>query len=620
MFPTALRAILLASLAFSPAAAIADQNVTAHGISAFGDLKYPPDFEHFDYVNPEAPKGGTMSFRGFLASQTFDSLNPFILKGEAAQGLERLYDTLLARAYDEPDAVYGLLAESIEYPPDRSWVIYNLRPDARFSDGHPVTADDVVFTVETLQAEGSPRIQLRLKDIASATALSSNAVRIDFAEGVPTRDLISDFGQVEILPRHYYDEVPFAESTLEPPLGSGPYEVARVDAGRSITYCRDPDYWGADLPVNIGKDNFECVRYEFFADTTAAFEAFKAGEFLFQEEFSSANWATAYDFPALDKGWVKLEVLPDGRAAGAQGFWFNLRRPQFQDPRVREAIGMMFNFEWSNQTLFSGLYNRTDSFWENTSMQAEGVPEGAEAEVLDSLGHLMTPEFREALMTRPAYTPPVADPGTQVDRALLRRAGRLLTEAGWIVGEDGIRRNEAGQKLTLDFADDSPAFERIILPFIANLERLGVEATHTLLDPAQMEERQKTFEYDVIVARFSLPLSPSVELRELFGSASADQPGTFNLTGLADPLVDELVERIIGAPDRETLEVHVRALDRILRARQIWVPNWNKGEFWIAYWDVFDRPKVKPTYDRGHDYWWFDQQKHDALVAQGALR
>ncbi len=595
--------------------ATAGEVTKSHGFSTFGELKYPPDFKHFDYVNPDAPKGGTMSFRGTGASQTFDSLNPFILKGEPVQGYGYLYDTLLARAYDEPDAVYGLLAESIEYPEDRSWVIYTLRPEARFADGAPVTPDDVVFTIEALQTMGNPLFRVAVEDIETAEVLDEHRVKVTFKDGASTRDLPGQVGELYILPRHYYDTVAFDESTLDPPLGSGPYLVKDVQPGRTITYCRDPDYWGADLPVNVGANNFDCIRYEYYADNTAAFEAFKAGAYVFHEEFYSALWATGYDFPALDKGWVKRDVIPDGRPSGAQGFWFNLRRPQFQDIRVREAIGLMFNFEWSNESLFYGLYERTQSFWQGSNLAASGLPEGAELAVLEEFRNRLPPE----IFTEPAYVPPVSGP-RQLDRKMLRRASDLLDAAGWEVGEDGLRRNAAGEVLKLEIADDSPAFERIVIPYVDNLRAAGIDASHALIDPAQFEERRENFDYDITIGRFSLPLSPSIELRTLYGSASADQPGSYNLTGLKDPVVDALIARIIAAGDRATLTARVHALDRVLRAKQIWVPQWTKGTHWLAYWDIFGRPEIKPTYDRGVDFWWIDQAKLDALKAQGALR
>ncbi|MGI9394545.1 MAG: extracellular solute-binding protein [Boseongicola sp.] len=588
--------------------------ISSHGISAFGELKYPIDFPHFDYVNPNAPKGGTISFRGTLASQTFDSLNPFILVGEPAQGIERIYDTLLVRAYDEADAVYGLLAEQIEYPDDRTWVVFTLREGARFSDGAPVTAEDVVFTFQTLKTDGSPLYQITLKDVAEVKALSDREVRIDFAEDASTRDLISEVGQIEILPKHYYDLVDFTRSTLEPPIGSGPYVVDRLEAGRSITYCRNPDYWAPDLPVNMGKNNFDCFRYEYFTDSTAAFEALKAGVYLFHEEFFSAIWATGYDFPSLEKGWVQREVISDNRPSGAQGFWFNMRLPKFQDRRVREAVGKMFNFEWSNESLFYGLYARTDSFWEGSLMQANDLPENEELELLE--------EFKDRLpqsvFTDPAYVPSISSTRT-MDRAAARAASVFLDDAGWIIGQDGLRRNSAGKVLTIRFIDDGPAFERIILPFIENLSAIGIDASFELIDPAQMEERMETFDYDIVVARFVLPLSPSIELRTLFGSESANARGTYNLTGISDEVVDELIDLIIQADNRSVLTTRVKALDRVLRDRIIWVPNWFKGAHWIAYWDVFGRPLEKPLYNRGIDYWWWDQEKYQRLRDLGAL-
>ena len=588
---------------------------TAHGISAFGDLANPPNFPHFDYVNPDAPKGGTMSFRGALASQTFDSLNYFILAGEPAQGLWHIYDQLMVRDFGDPDAVYGLLAEKIEYPEDRSWVIYTLREGARFADGESVMSDDVAWTIDALKTEGNPRWQIMLEDVMGAEVLSDREVKVTFREGAQTRDLISTVGQLYILPKHYYETVEFNRSTLEPPLGSGPYVVSEVDAGRNITYCRNPNYWAADLNVNVGHWNFDCIRYEYFADTTAAFEALKAGVYLFHEEFFSAIWATGYDFPALERGWVIRKEIPDGRSSGAQGFWLNMRQEKFQDRRVREAIGMMFNFEWSNDTLFYGLYERTNSFWENSPMQAEGMLSGEELSVLEPFRD----QLPERIFTEEAFVPPISTT-RKTDRGLVRKANALLEDAGWVIGDDGQRRNAAGEVLSLRIIDDGPSFERIALPFIENLKLIGIDASWDLIDAAQYQERQKNFDYDVVIGRFALPSSPSVELYTLFGSQSADRPDTFNLSGVKDPVVDALIAKIIEAKDRDTLNARVKALDRVLRDKIIWVPNWYKGTHWIAYWDVFGHPETKPPFDRGTDTWWFEQEKYDALVAEGALR
>ncbi|WP_227417948.1 extracellular solute-binding protein [Roseitranquillus sediminis] len=605
----------IVSLCASPLAAQTDV-IVSHGISAFGDLKYPEGFPHFEYVNPDAPRGGTMSFRGVLASRTFDSLNLFILKGEPAQGLELVHDTLLTRSADEPDAAYGLIAESMEYPPDRSWIVFNLRPEARFSDGEPLTSEDVVFTFETLKTQGRPQYRIALADVESARALGPHSVRFDFAPGASTRDLPMVVGDLEILPAHYYAEVPFDTSTLEPPVSSGAYVVSDVSPGRNITYCRSRDYWGEGLAVNVGTHNFDCVRYEYFADSTAAFEALKAGAYLFHEEFSSAIWAQGYDFPAVERGWVIRDELRDERPSGTQGFWLNLRREKMQDPRLREALGLLFNFEWTNATLFHGLYTRTDSFWENTTMQAEGVPEGDELALLDEFRDALPPDVFEA----PAHVPPISSTSQQLDRTALREASRLLEEAGWTVGTDGLRRNAQGETLSLEILDDNPSFERVILPYVANLRRVGIDARYELVDPAQMQQRQEDFDYDVTPGRLVLSLTPSASIRSVFGTSGAQAPGSLNLAGVADPVVDALIDRIVASESRAEMETRVRALDRVLRAKHIWVPNWHKGAHWIAYWDVFGRPDIQPPYARGDAYWWFDEDRYEALQAQGALR
>lgn len=595
----------------------AQQTVTSHGISPFGELKYPADFAHFDYVNPDAPKGGTMSFRGTGASGTFDSLNAFILAGEPAQGLGRVYDALLAPAADEPGAWYGLVAESLEYPPDRSWVTFTLREGVSFSDGVPLTAEDVVWTLETLKTRGHPYYRIALAQVESVEAPDPRHVTVRFAAGANTRDLPAEVGSTPILPKHYYESRDFTRSTLEIPVGSGPYVVAGAQPGRRIRYCRNPGYWGADLPVNVGANNFDCFVYEYFADTTAAFEALKVGDYLFHEEFSSAIWATGYDFPALTKGWVVRDEIPDARPSGTQGFWFNLRREKFADPRVREAIAILFNFEWSNESLFHGLYRRTDSFWENAAgLQAEGLPEGAELAALEPLRD----QLPEEVFTGPAYVPPVWSPERPADRRALRQAAALLEAAGWRVGPDGWRRNPAGEALTVVFLDDSTAIQRILDPYVQSLRQAGIDARVELVDFAQMQERQKNFDYDLTSVRLAMSMAPSVELRTLFGSASADQPGTLNVSGLADPAVDALIEAVIAAPDRARMEARVRALDRVLRARRIWVPNWYAGVYRVAYWDIFGRPDVQPPFDRGTDFWWLDRTRLDRLLAAGAPR
>lgn len=612
--PALVAAALLLGLG---APASADAVLAAHGISPFGDLKYPADFTHFDYVNPEAPKGGTMSFRGTAAIGTFDSLNAFILGGNAAQGLGRIYDSLLAGAADEPGAYYGLLASSLEYPADRSWVIFTLRPEARFADGSQVTAEDVAWTLETLKTKGHPFYQLTLQAVDKVEVLTPSRIKISFQPGAAMRDLAAEVGTVAILPKHYYTTHEFSKPTMEKPLGSGPYVVDRADPGRQIRYCRNENYWAADLPVNRGTNNFDCYVYEYFTDEAAAFEALATGTFLLHEEYSASNWATNYNFPALKNGWVKREEIPDARPSGTQGFWFNLRRDKFQDPRVREAIGMLFNFEWANETLFHGQYKRTDSFWENADgLQAEGLPSPEELAVLEKY----RADLPQAIFTEAAYVPPIWSPRANSDRRARTEAGKLLDEAGYPVSADGLRRSASGQVLAVELVDDSPSILRILEPFAQNLRAAGIDATVSIIDRAQMEKRQDDFDFDITSARLPMNMSPSTELRPMFSSAGAAAPGTLNLAGIADPVVDALIEEIIAAPSRAEMEGIVRALDRVLRAKHVWVPNWYSGSYRLAYWDIFGRPEVQPAYDRGVDFWWFDQGKYDRLKSLGALR
>lgn len=609
------KAVLAVGLGLAGPLAAQDTMITSHGISTFGDLKYPADFAHFDLVNPDAPKGGTMRFRGTGASSTFDSLNAFILKGQAAQGLGLLYDSLLSGSTDEPDAAYGLIASSLEYPEDRSSVTFTMRPEARFSDGVPITAEDVVFTFNVLLEKGSPSYRIILKDIESVEALEPHKVKFTFKQGASTRDLPALAGGLGILPKHYYDTVDFAESTMVAPVGSGQFVVARAQPGQSIEYCRNPDYWGKDLPVNIGSANFDCYVYEYYADTTAAFEAFKGGQYLLQQEFSSLIWSTGYDFPAVEKGWIKREALADNNPSGTQGFWYNLRREKFQDPRVREALGMMFNFEWSNETLFFGLYSRTDSFFENSPLQATGLPEGAELALLEPYRDQLPPE----VFTKEPFTPTVSS-ARQLDRTALRVASDLMDAAGWTVADDGMRVNAAGERFTMEFLEDQPSMERVMTPYVDNLRSLGIDARINRVDAAQMQQRQDDFDYDVVTGRFTMSLTPSIELRQLFSSESADAKGGANLTGLADPVVDALVELVIASKTREEVDVRSRALDRVLRAKHIWVPQWYSGQYLVAYWDVFGRPAEQPPYSRGDGLWWMDEAKLGGLKAQGALR
>ena len=588
----------------------------SHGYSAFGDLKYGPDFTHFDYANPDAPQGGTMSQRQLYGTPTFNSLNAFIIKGDSApEVLHHVYDSLMVRANDEPDAVYGLIAETIEYADDLSTIAFDMRPEARFHDGSPVEASDVVFTIEALRTEGHPYYRNLLGNVEDVVAEGPHRVRFDLAPGAGSA-LPADIAQLPVLPEHFYDENPFAETWLTAPLGSGPYRVEAVDAPRTIRFCRDPDYWAADLPVNAGKNNFDCFAYEYFADDTVGLEAFAAGEYMLRVEFRAASWAEGYDFPAARNGWVRKMELPDGRPANAQGIWINLRRDALQDIRVREALEYAFNFEWTNETLFYGAYRRTDSFFENTSMQAEGLPEGEELALLEPFRDSLPPE----VFTEPPHVP-YAGTSTPRDRAGLRVAGRLLDAAGWTVGDDGMRRNAAGELLTLELPEDSQSMMRVLTPFTENAEALGIDLRLEMLDPATLAERRQQFDFDLAVGAWGVKVTPGAELRAFYGSDAAAAEGSNNLSGLADPVVDALIEAAVEAESREELEVAARALDRVLRSRHIWVPNWHSGTHRIAFWDIFGIPETPAPYDfmRNVEFWWLDGEKLEALKEQGAL-
>jgi microcin C transport system substrate-binding protein len=571
----------------------------SHGLSAFGDLAQPEDFESFAYVDPDAPKGGALSLIGWGGVTTFNSLNNYILKGDAAQGLELLFDSLMVRASDEPDAVYGLIAESAEVAEDGKSVTFYLRPEARFSDGTPVTADDVVFSFDVLKEKGHPLFSQMLRDVEKAEALDPATVRYTF-EGDLVRDLPLTVAGLPVLSKAFYTDRKFDETTLEPPLGSGPYLVDDLKQGRNITYRRNPDYWAKDLPVNKGRWNFDTIRFEYFRDRTAGMEAFKAGTYDLREEFTSKVWATEYDFPAIRDGRVKKDTLPDMTPSGTQGFFINTRRDKFKDKRVREALGLAFDFEWTNRNMFFNLYERTQSYFENSPMKAEGEPSDAERALIEQLDVQVDPDA-----LGPVPLPPVSD-GSGRDRASLQRASKLLDEAGWRI-KDKKRVNDRGEPLTVEFLTFEPTFERIVAPYVKNLSLLGIDARIRRVDPAQYQQRLKDFEYDITTQRYVMRNTPGVELRSYFGSQSADLNGSLNLAGIKDPAVDALIEKIIGAESREDMQTAARALDRVLRAGHYWVPHWYKASHTIAYWDKFGQPETKPKFDRGIlDTWWYE--------------
>ncbi len=599
----------LASIALSTAmpvvapAAAADP-APSHGLAMHGTPKYPADFKQFDYVNPDAPKGGDVRFASI---GTFDSLNAFILRGVPAVGVTQLFDTLMKSSEDEAFTEYGLLAETLEVPEDRSWVIFNLRPQARFHDGGAVTAADVVWTFDTLRTKGRPSYRAYYADVEKAEALGPLRVKFSFKPGV-NRELPLILGQMAVLSKAYYEKVNFEQTTLEPPIGSGPYKVAKVDAGRAITYARDPNYWGRDLPVNRGRNNFGTIRYDYYRDATVAVEALKAGQYDFRNENSAKNWSTEYDdAPALKSGALVKKELRNELPNGMQGFGFNLRRPIFQDPRVRRAITEAFDFEWSNKTLFYGLYTRTSSYWSNSELAARGLPQGAELALLEPFRAQLPPE----LFTT-EYKPPVTD-GSGTQRDNIRVSLRLLREAGWEVKNNKLIETSTGKQMEFEILLESPLFERIALPFIRNLERLGMVVKLRTIDPSQYQTRMDNYDYDMTVVLFGQSLSPGNEQREYFGSAAVDLPGGRNVLGIKNPVIDALVDKVIAAPDRESLIQRTRALDRVLQWGHYVVPHFHSRVFRLVYWNQFGQPETPPKYGVALDSWWVDLAKQAAL-------
>ena len=605
MLKTALAA---AALALAPVLGHAEEVTPRHGIAMHGDPKYGPDFQHFDYVNPDAPKGGTVRLS---AIGTYDTLNPYTLRGVSAAGLGYLFEALMVGSQDEAFSEYGLIAETVEMPEDRSWVAFNLRPEARFHDGKPITAEDVIWSFQTLKEKGDPFYRAYYANVAKAEVVGERKVKFTFEPG-DNRELPLIMGQLPVLPKHYWEGREFEKTTLEVPVGSGPYRVESFDAGRSITYVRDPDYWGKDLAVMRGFNNFERIRYDYYRDSTVALEAFKAGTVDFRQENNSKLWATAYDAPQVKSGQIQLLTVPHEIPTGMQGFAMNLRRPLFQDRKVRQALGYAFDFEWSNKNLFYGQYTRTDSYFSNSELASRGLPEGEELAILEK----HRGRVPEELFTTP-YVPPATD-GSGNNRQNLRKAAELLKEAGWTV-QGGRLVNAQGQPFDFEILLSSPDFERIAQPFARALERLGIAARIRTVDPAQYETRMESYDYDMTVEVFGQSLSPGNEQRDFWGSASADIPGGRNTIGIKDPVVDELVNLVIAAPSRESLVARTRALDRVLLWGHYIIPHWHIRSFRVAFWDMFGRPAEFPKYGFAFDAWWVDQQKQAALGRRGTV-
>jgi microcin C transport system substrate-binding protein len=586
-----------------------------HGISAFGDLKYPADFPHFAYVDPNAPKGGNFSQIGpgrqFNQSfQTFNSLNSYILRGDAAQGMEWTFASLMARSGDEPDAMYGLAAQSVRVSDDGLSYQFTLRPQAKFHDGTPLAAHDVVFSLETLKEKGHPIITQLLRDFKGAEAVDSATVVVGFAEK-RGRDVPLFVAGLPIFSRAYYGKQPFDQSTLDVPLGSGPYKVGKFEPGRFIEYDRVKDWWGAELPVARGQNNFDVLRYEYYRDRDVGFEGFTAKSYLFREEFTSRTWATRYDFPAVRDGRVKRDILPDDTPSGAQGWFINTRRAKFKDRALREALIDAFDFEWTNKTLMYGSYQRTHSMFQNSRMMAKGVPGPDEIALLEPFrGKVPDEVFGEP------YVPPVTD-GSGQDRTWLRHGSQLLSNAGFAI-KNGKRVSPAGEPITFEFLIDEPTFQPHHMPYIKNLATLGIDATLRVVDPVQYRARVDDFDFDITVERFNFSETPGDSLRTYFSSQAAKTKGTQNLAGISDPAVDALIDIIIAAKSRPELVTAARALDRVIRAGRYWIPHWYKASHWLAYWDVFSHPPRKPRYSRGApETWWYDRDKAAKLDRAG---
>jgi len=600
--------VLTAGVAALPRSrARADDAIESHGLSAFGDLAYPPDFTHFSYVNPDAPKGGTFSQIGpdQLYNQnflTFNSLNTFILKGDAAQGMELTFASLMVRSGDEPDAMYGLAAAKVRRSADGLTYQFFIRPEAKFSDGSPLTGHDVAFSLTILKEKGHPLISQSLRDFAGAAADDDASVTVRFAPK-RARDVPLLVASLPIFSRAYYATRPFDQSTLDIPLGSGAYQVGRFEPGRFIEYNRVKNWWGAALPVGRGQNNFDIVRFEYYRDRDVGFEGFSAGTYLFREEFTSRFWATRYGFPAAKDGRVKRDEIPDATLSGAQGWFINTRRSKFADVRLRDALNDAFDFEWTNKTVMYNAYQRTVSVFQNSDLMAQGTPSDAELTLLEPFrGRLPAEVFGQV------YTPPVSD-GSGEDRTLLRKAAQVLQDAGCVV-RNGKRQLPNGEPIAVEFLIDEPSFEPHHMPFIKNLGLLGIDATLRIVDPVQYRERLDDFDFDITIDRFSFSSTPGDSLRSYFSSQAATLHGSNNLAGIADPVVDALIDVIIAADSRAALATACRALDRVIRAGRYWIPNWYKASHWIAYWDVFGRPPAQPRYFRGiPDTWWYDPAK-----------
>ena len=614
-----------AGLILAGAAKAEVETIKSHGYSFYGDLSYPPDYEHFSYVNPDAPKGGEISL---ATLGTFDSMNPYTRKGRGGALSTVMYESLLGEGVNAaaPADVYAeyycLLCESLEYDVDKNWVIFYMRPEARFSDGTPVTAHDVAFSQQLILEQGlrsyADAVSKRIQNIE---VIDDHTIKYEFTPGISRRSLVEVVGGMSVWSKKWYEETGarLDESRLEISPGSGAYMVDEIDVNRRITYKRNPDYWGNDLPFNKGRNNFDTIRIEYFGDENSAFEAFKAGEYTFRNEGNSKQWATAYTFPKVEDGFVVKKALPDGAPPTPTGFVFNLGREHLKDKRVREAISLGYNFEWTNESLQFGLFSQRASFVQDTPVMAQGVPEGAELAFLKSLGDLVP----EEVLTSEARMPHTSNPDRLLDRRNVRRAMKLLDEAGWAVGDDGKRRNAAGEQLEITFllnAAGSATLSAVVENFMSNLNTMGINAVLEKVDAAQYTTRERDRDYDLVFDRYIPFLSTGGGLQQAYGSEAASY-SLFNPAGLASPLVDEIIEASQRMETKEETDTTLIALDRALRHEFIMIPLWYNDAHWVAYYDQYEHPETIPAYALGYlDFWWYNADKGAALREAGALR
>ena len=575
----------------------------SHAIAMHGEPKYSKDFENVEYINPNSIKGGAI-VRSSIG--TYDSFNPFILKGTSAAGIGGLFETLTTGSSDEAFTEYGLLAETIEWPDDRSWVSFTLRKEAYWHDGKKITPEDVIWTFNTLIEKGHPFYKYYYGDVKEVIKEGKNKVRFNFISNT-NKELVLIVGQLPVLPKHYWENKIFEETSLEKPIGSGPYKIKSFDSGRSITYELDKNYWGfgASIPIKIGKDNFEIIRYDYYKDRGIEREAFKSGEIDFFSENSSKEWATAYDIKSVKEGLIKKELVSHENPQGMQGFAFNIRKDKFKDRRVRKALSYAFDFEWSNKNLFFDAYKRTDSFFENSELASSGIPSKKELEYLNPYFDVLPQELFDK-----EYKNPVTD-GSGYMRMQLQEASRLLEDSGWELIDGKLLDSNTKEPFEFEILLRSPAFERIVFPFKDNLEKLGIVAEVRTIDSAQYQKRMETFDFDMVVQTFGQSLSPGNEQRNFWGSDAADTDGSRNVVGMKNYAVDGLIESLINASDREELITITKALDRVLLWNYYVIPQWHISSYRVLYWDFFDQPNIKPKYSLGFDTWWINQNKFE---------